>query len=203
MCRCGLDPIGSTSTSLKVRDQFHILKNKIKLFVGYGIYRIFSLVQYPEQNTMFQKLHLFLKSPILWDITPCSPLKVNWSFGRLCCLRLQVRRISQASNERENIWQVSPKSGLSFNGLHGVISQEIELFNTTAVRTSNPTENCSHSQVKRRDSLVTGLTFPPKMEIEATSKVCSSVLNAERWTAFRSQTILTGTYSYHCPEQLR
>jgi hypothetical protein len=29
---------------------------------------------------------------------------------------------------------------LTFNGIHGVISQEIELFITTAVRTSNPTE---------------------------------------------------------------
>jgi hypothetical protein len=29
---------------------------------------------------------------------------------------------------------------LTFNGLHGVISQKIELSITTAVRTSNPTE---------------------------------------------------------------
>jgi hypothetical protein len=28
---------------------------------------------------------------------------------------------------------------LTFNGLHGVISRKIELFLTTAVRTSNPT----------------------------------------------------------------
>jgi hypothetical protein len=32
----------------------------------------------------------------------------------------------------------SPKSQLTFNGLHGVISQKIELFIGTAVRTSNP-----------------------------------------------------------------
>jgi hypothetical protein len=31
------------------------------------------------------------------------------------------------------------KRRLTFKGLHGVISQEIELFITTAVRTSNPT----------------------------------------------------------------
>jgi hypothetical protein len=30
--------------------------------------------------------------------------------------------------------------GLTFNGLHGVISPKIELFITTAVRTSNPTQ---------------------------------------------------------------
>jgi hypothetical protein len=34
---------------------------------------------------------------------------------------------------------VPPKRRLSSNGLHGVISQKIELFITNAVRTSNPT----------------------------------------------------------------
>jgi hypothetical protein len=33
---------------------------------------------------------------------------------------------------------VPPKRRLTFNGLHGVISHKIELFITTAVRTSNP-----------------------------------------------------------------
>jgi hypothetical protein len=37
-------------------------------------------------------------------------------------------------------WYVPPKRRLTSNGLHGVISQKIELFITTAVRTSNPTE---------------------------------------------------------------
>jgi hypothetical protein len=35
--------------------------------------------------------------------------------------------------------QVSPERRLNFNGLHGVISQKIEIFITTAVRTSDPT----------------------------------------------------------------
>jgi hypothetical protein len=34
---------------------------------------------------------------------------------------------------------VSPKRRLTFTGLHGVISQKIELFLTTAVRISGPT----------------------------------------------------------------
>jgi hypothetical protein len=34
---------------------------------------------------------------------------------------------------------VPPKHRLTSNGLHGVISQKIEIFITTAVRTSNPT----------------------------------------------------------------
>jgi hypothetical protein len=34
---------------------------------------------------------------------------------------------------------VDPKRRLVFNGVHGIIFQKIELFITTAVRTSNPT----------------------------------------------------------------
>jgi hypothetical protein len=33
---------------------------------------------------------------MLWDITLCSPLKVNRSFGETCLLHFQCRRISQA-----------------------------------------------------------------------------------------------------------
>jgi hypothetical protein len=36
-------------------------------------------------------------------------------------------------------WYVPPKRLLSFNGLHGVISQKTELFIMADVRTSNPT----------------------------------------------------------------
>jgi hypothetical protein len=35
---------------------------------------------------------------------------------------------------------IPPKHLLTFNGLHGVISQKIELFITIAVRTSNGTD---------------------------------------------------------------
>jgi hypothetical protein len=41
----------------------------------------------------------------LWDITPCSPLKVKRRFGRTYRLHLQVRRISRARNQRESRWQ--------------------------------------------------------------------------------------------------
>jgi hypothetical protein len=37
-----------------------------------------------------------LKSPLFWDIMPCSPLKVNQSFRRKCRLHLQCGRISEA-----------------------------------------------------------------------------------------------------------
>jgi hypothetical protein len=38
------------------------------------------------------------KSYIFWDITPCSPLKVNRRFGETSRLHLQDRRISQATS---------------------------------------------------------------------------------------------------------
>jgi hypothetical protein len=62
-------------------------------------------------------------------------LKVNRRFGGKCCLQLQGRGMSQARNHRESRWQpwrwrqhVPPKRRLTINGLHGVISQKIELF---------------------------------------------------------------------------
>jgi hypothetical protein len=44
---------------------------------------------------------LLLKSYVFWDVTPCIPLKINWSFGGTWYLHLQDRRISQARNQRE------------------------------------------------------------------------------------------------------
>jgi hypothetical protein len=45
---------------------------------------------------------LVTKSSVFWDITPCSPLKINRRFGRTCHLHLQGRRISQARNQHES-----------------------------------------------------------------------------------------------------
>jgi hypothetical protein len=77
-----------------------------------------------------------------------SPLKGNHRFGGTCRLHLHGRRISQARNQRECRWQaelcwflawlifrprrwrrhVPPKRRLTFNELHGVISQKIVLL---------------------------------------------------------------------------
>jgi hypothetical protein len=35
--------------------------------------------------------YIILNSPTFWDITPCSPLKVNRRFGEKCRLHLQDR----------------------------------------------------------------------------------------------------------------
>jgi hypothetical protein len=42
-----------------------------------------------------------MKSTIFWDITPCTPMKVNRRFGGKCCIHVQDRRISRARNQRE------------------------------------------------------------------------------------------------------
>jgi hypothetical protein len=40
-------------------------------------------------------------SSIFWDLTPCSPLKVNRRFGGTFRFHVQGRRISQVRNQRE------------------------------------------------------------------------------------------------------
>jgi hypothetical protein len=83
------------------------------------------------------------KCTIFWDITPCSPLKVNRRFGGTYRLHLQGRKISRAQNQRESRWQAK----LRWKRLHAVISHRIELFITTAVRTSNPAQQLLFPQI--------------------------------------------------------
>jgi hypothetical protein len=102
-----------------------------------------------------------MKSIIFWDVTPCSPLSCNRRFGGNYRLHLQGRRIISARTSRQAgskqiIFQPEnryckkievagrlelgpPKRWLQLNGLHGVISQKMILFITTAVKTSNQT----------------------------------------------------------------
>lgn len=54
----------------------------------------------------------------------CSPLKVNWYFRWLCFLEMEITCPS--------------KTSLDFRQLHSNISQQAEIFITTAARTSNP-----------------------------------------------------------------
>jgi hypothetical protein len=106
------------------------------------------------------------RNSIFWDTTPCSPLKVNRRFGGTCRLHLQSRKISRARHQRGSRRQnrrcllpayllvladfflrpwkwrryATPKRRLQLSRLHGVISQKMVLFITTAVRASNPIE---------------------------------------------------------------
>jgi hypothetical protein len=96
---------------------------------------------------------LVMKSTIFWDIRPCSPLSVNRRIGGTYRLYLQGRKISWARNQRESrcllpthwflaqlflrTWRwrryIPPKRRLTFNGLYGVISQKIVIFNLLMV----------------------------------------------------------------------
>jgi hypothetical protein len=91
------------------------------------------------------------KSTIFWDITPCSSLTVNRRFEGTHRLHLHGWKISREKNQRESRWlclapaftlvsfwlifrpwrwrrYVPPRCQLTFNGLHGVISQNMALF---------------------------------------------------------------------------
>jgi hypothetical protein len=58
--------------------------------------------------------NLKLKSTILWDITPCSPLRVNRRFGGTYRLHLQDRKIGEAKNQRESTWVDSERTTLRY-----------------------------------------------------------------------------------------
>jgi hypothetical protein len=94
---------------------------------------------------------LVMKSSIFWDITPCILLKVNRRFDATCSLHRQSQGTSRVRNQSELKQSlltaftlasctaysstlkmerhVPPKLRLTFNELHGVISQRTELFN--------------------------------------------------------------------------
>jgi hypothetical protein len=54
------------------------------------------------------------KNSIFWDITLCSPLKVNIYFGGTYRLHLQGRRISHARNHYASRWELKPLLVTSF-----------------------------------------------------------------------------------------
>jgi hypothetical protein len=87
-----------------------------------------------------------MKSSSFWDITVCSPLKVNQQRFKETCRKQAACHLLLCWFLTRLIlrpWKmkvyVPPKRRSTFNRLHGVISQKIILFITTAVRTSNPT----------------------------------------------------------------
>jgi hypothetical protein len=53
----------------------------------------------PALNNYFEGFQFLTAVVIFWDITPCSPLRVNR--GGTCRLHLQGRRIRQARNQSE------------------------------------------------------------------------------------------------------
>jgi hypothetical protein len=104
------------------------------------------------------------RNSVFWEITSCSPLKVNWRFGGTYRPHCRSRGISQARNQREaGSEQSYPLADISgfFFGLFfdpedggGVFLRNVgwlyrtprpyipedRLFTTAAVRTWNPTQ---------------------------------------------------------------
>jgi hypothetical protein len=85
--------------------------------------------RYPLNTSQKPPLYIVLTGPIsstiFWDITQACHLLSRWFLAELILSTLKMGRY------------VPPKRRLTLNGLHGVISQKIALFITTAVRTSN------------------------------------------------------------------
>jgi hypothetical protein len=70
-----------------------------------------------------------MKSTIFWDITPCSPLKVNRHFGGTYCHFLSLWFLAWLIF-RPWRWRrhIPRKRRLTFNGQNGVISLNLVLF---------------------------------------------------------------------------
>jgi hypothetical protein len=83
------------------------------------------------------------KSSVFWDIMPYSPLKVNRSFRGTYRLHLQGWRISQSETNMKQVARFLclpeirggglPKRRLTLSGLHGVMSQKLQLFHLQVV----------------------------------------------------------------------
>lgn len=76
---------------------------------------------------------------ISWDITPCSQFKISHHFGGTCCLHLQgqTRKGYEADSKQSPC--VPRKRHLISGRLCYVVSEKVELFVITTVRTLNPT----------------------------------------------------------------
>jgi hypothetical protein len=115
------------------------------------VYKQNTLTQITQKLTRKDHTTMFEES-IFWDITPSSPLKVNWRFGGTCCFQLYVRRIWQAKILSCHYYLIyvsfllclffNPKfRGNFFLPNVGLLSQIVEIFIITAVKTSNPTQH--------------------------------------------------------------
>jgi hypothetical protein len=80
---------------------------------------------------------------LFWHITPRTLLKFNRHFGRTCCLHLQDRTLLATSfmiisclaySSTLKLETCSSEMSIDFQGLHGVISQKMELWEPQILR---------------------------------------------------------------------
>lgn len=68
-------------------------------------YRLHSSIQ--DMTTKGSSCSIFLipsqnlQSSVFYYVMPCSPLKINQLFRRMCCLHLQCQKISQTRKQHE------------------------------------------------------------------------------------------------------
>jgi hypothetical protein len=68
-----------------------------------------------------------MKSTIIWDITPCSPLKISdFSEEHITSIITLVSCLTYSALKMEVV--CSSETSVDFNGLHGVICQKTILF---------------------------------------------------------------------------
>jgi hypothetical protein len=93
------------------------------------------------------------KRTISWDVTPCSPVEVHRCFRRnmsspssVCSFRrlLVGSFLSSLPDPKHGGGHVPSKRRRTFRGLHGVVSQNIELFNIVRFWNSLPTSQKTH-----------------------------------------------------------
>jgi hypothetical protein len=85
--------------------------------------RILTLLKYSH----------YMNSTIFWDITTCSPLKVNIRFGRSCRLHLQIRRISQVRNQKTEFCLLPAFTLVSCSAFSSTLKMEMIYSSETSV----------------------------------------------------------------------
>jgi hypothetical protein len=71
-----------------------------------------------------------MKISIFWDITSCSPLKVSRRFGGTSLAAMMLVSNLTYSPTQKIKATCPSETSVNFNGPHGVISREIEFFET-------------------------------------------------------------------------
>jgi hypothetical protein len=77
-----------------------------------------------------------MKGFSFWDITPCSPFKVNGRFGRTYRLHLHGRWISQSRNQRAGRWQAEPDPEPAFTLVSYMAFSALKMEATCSSETS-------------------------------------------------------------------
>jgi hypothetical protein len=119
-----------------------------------------------------------MKSSVFWDITPCSPLKVNRRFGWTHRLHLHGRRIGRATNQRESRWQAEAICS-SETSVHSqrTARRYIPQDSITAVRTSTPTNRRMIDELKRiwKEAIVAYSRYYPGICLEGLRKTIKNL----------------------------